>query len=181
MRILSPPPTRPRAVCAAAAAIVCAVAVAACGSSSSSKHGVSARVAAGIQFADCMRSHGVPNFPDPGSGGGIQIGSGSGINPSSPAFQQAQSTCQRLLPGGGPPKGPPSEQQKEQMFNLSRCMRAHGLNDFPDPTLGSPPQNPAGYSVVFGRPGLVLAVPNSINVNSPAFKRAASACHFPGG
>jgi hypothetical protein len=54
-----------------------------------------------LKMADCMRSHGVPNFPDPqirvGPGGhGIEqsIGSpGSGLNPNSPAFQHAQSVC----------------------------------------------------------------------------------------
>jgi hypothetical protein len=47
-----------------------------------------------------MREHGVPNFPDPVitvNGHGISQASGAaGINPRSPAFQQAQKIC-----GGG--------------------------------------------------------------------------------
>jgi hypothetical protein len=66
---------------------------------------------AALKFAQCMRSHGV-NIPDPQPGnGGIRIGGpGSGVDPNSPTFQNAQKTCEKLLPkrpgGGGPGKGP---------------------------------------------------------------------------
>jgi hypothetical protein len=46
--------------------------------------------------AECMRTHGVPNFPDPnfsGGGVGIKIANGSAINPQSPAFQAAAKAC----------------------------------------------------------------------------------------
>jgi hypothetical protein len=59
----------------------------------------------GVKFAACMRKHGVPNFPDPNSQGGIQISpsSGSGLDPNSPTFQAAQKACgSKLGPGGGP-------------------------------------------------------------------------------
>jgi hypothetical protein len=50
-----------------------------------------------VAHAQCMRDHGVPNFPDPtfsGNSQGITVTSGSpGINPRSPAFQQAEKTC----------------------------------------------------------------------------------------
>jgi hypothetical protein len=125
-----------------------------------------------------MRSHGVPSFPDPSSGGGIQISSRSGINPFSPAFKAAQSQCFKLLPGGGPgAHGPPSEQAKQLMLALSRCMRAHGVSGFPDPTL-SPPADPAADSIAMGRGGVFLAVPRTINTGSPVFQSAAKACGF---
>jgi hypothetical protein len=87
-----------------------------------------------------MRSHGVPNFPDPTVGGnGVQfLGSGSGNNPQSPAFQSAQTSCQRLLPGGGPGSGPPSAQAHDQLLQIAECMRRHGISSFPDPKVGSP-------------------------------------------
>jgi hypothetical protein len=51
-----------------------------------------------------MRSHGVPNFPDPtfphGGGVGIQL-NGNGIDPNSPAFQAAQKACGSIF-GGAP-------------------------------------------------------------------------------
>ena len=54
-----------------------------------------------LAHAECMRQHGVPNFPDPtvtGNGNGITEASGggpggTGMNPQSPAFQQAEKTC----------------------------------------------------------------------------------------
>jgi hypothetical protein len=64
-----------------------------------------------LKFAECMRSHGVTNFPDPqfntsGGGFGIRIhgGAGSGLDPSSPQFQAAQKACGKYmhLPNGGP-------------------------------------------------------------------------------
>jgi hypothetical protein len=58
-----------------------------------------------LAMSRCMRSHGVPSFPDPqfrpGPGGalGIRIG-GPGLNPNSPAFQAAQKACGSILGGG---------------------------------------------------------------------------------
>jgi hypothetical protein len=64
------------------------------------------------------------------------------------------------------------------MLELSECMRAHGLENFPDP-VSTAPQPGAGFGVAFGRPGSFIAVPQSM-INSPAFDQAAVACHFPG-
>jgi hypothetical protein len=64
-----------------------------------------------VEFAECMREHGI-DMPDPQTnGGGIMIGGGpgsdgGGIDPSSPEFQDAQEACQDLLPGFGPDGGP---------------------------------------------------------------------------
>ena len=57
-------------------------------------------MAQALKYTDCMRSHGVPNFPDPKeSSGGISIG-GPGLDPNSPQFQAAQNDCRSLAPGG---------------------------------------------------------------------------------
>jgi hypothetical protein len=48
--------------------------------------------AAAIANAECMRKHGVPNFPDPASSGPPNQGLG-GVNPNSPAFKQAATAC----------------------------------------------------------------------------------------
>jgi hypothetical protein len=63
-----------------------------------------------LKFSRCMRSHGVPKFPDPkfSPNGGSQLtfGKNTGVDPSSPQFQAAQKACQKLVPGsvlsGGP-------------------------------------------------------------------------------
>jgi hypothetical protein len=127
-----------------------------------------------------MRSHGVPNFPDPGSGGGgFQITAGSGINPRSPAFQAAQRTCFKLLPGGGPGRGGNSEARRLQLLRLAECMRRHGLTTFPDPSNSPPSAPPAGGGIAFGGGGSFLAIPQTL-INSPGFQQAATACGFPG-
>jgi hypothetical protein len=104
-----------RSFAVALAAVACAASLAACGSSGKPSTGSSAGgEAQGIKFADCMRSHGVPSFPDPTStppsgppAGGIAIGGGGGVFLSvpqaameSPAFKRAATECG--FPGGGP-------------------------------------------------------------------------------
>ena len=159
----------------------CALALSACGSSGSAGNGSSSsQEAAGIKFSDCMRSHGVPNFPDPGAGGGIQINAGSGIDPQSPAFQAAQNACMKLMPGGGPAGGHGSESRRLALVKLAQCMRRHGISTFPDPTASPPPSAPpAGGGLAFGVPGALISVPQSL-IQSPGFKQAGAACGFPG-
>jgi hypothetical protein len=57
-------------------------------------------------------------------------------------------------------------------------MRAHGVSGFPDPT-NSPPPNPAETTLALGSAGMFLAIPNTIDPQSPAFKHAARACRLP--
>ena len=61
----------------------------------------------------------------------------------------------------------------EQMVVVSKCMRAHGVSGFPDPTVGPPPSSPQEFSIAIGRGGVSLLVPKTIDVSSPAFKQAA--------
>jgi len=132
-----------------------------------------------IAMSKCMRAHGVTNFPDP-NGRGINIG-GTGINPRSPAFQAAQRTCFKLLPGGGPQSHPASAQQIKQADQTAECMRAHGVTGFPDPIVSqaSPASlNPANYSSIEAGGGLIIAIPKSIDESSPAFQKAAKTCNF---
>jgi hypothetical protein len=59
-----------------------------------------------LEFAQCMRENGVPNFPDPDvSGGAVTMTPGRGVDPNSPQFQNAQQKCQDILAGlgGGAP------------------------------------------------------------------------------
>jgi hypothetical protein len=161
------------------AAIACAMTIVACGSASQPRTTAgSGHAAPGIKFADCMRAHGVPNFPDPGAGGGIEIPSGSGLNPFSPSFKAGQAACAKLMPGGPPSTRHPSAAQINQMRQISVCMRAHGVSGFPDPTL-TPPASAAGYGLLENRGGVVLAIPDTINTEAPVFKQAGAACGFP--
>ncbi len=136
-----------------------------------------------LRYSQCMRSHGVPNFPDPSPGGGFVFQAGS-FDPSSPAVKSAQSKCQKYM-GGGPP-GPgsvthPTAQWLAQMVKAAACMRRHGYPDFPDPRT-SVPSNPFGNSgagVISDIDGVIFIFPGSIDTTAPQFYRAADKCKFP--
>jgi hypothetical protein len=128
--------------------------------------GASSPEAEALANAACMRSHGVPNFPDPTTKGVVHL---RGVDLSSPAFQAAQRACRKLFPNGATGKGvPPSpaEQAKMQEAGLkfSRCMRTHGVPNFPDPPAGG------------GGPKIEIEGGSGIDPNSPQFKAAQRTC-----
>ncbi len=160
--------------------VACTIAIAACGSSSE-KPAATSHADTGIAFSECMRAHGVTNFPDPaGGGGGLNI-AGTGIKPASPSFRSARASCSKLLPGGGPGTHA-SEQEIKQDTETAECMREHGVTAFPDPIVTATPPaiNPSDYSSAEYGNGIFIGVPKSINVNSPAFEAAAKACNLNG-
>jgi hypothetical protein len=61
-----------------------------------------------LKYAQCMRSHGVPKFPDPKAGGQLTLGTKDGVDPNSPQFKSAQTECQKLVPGSPIAGAPPS-------------------------------------------------------------------------
>jgi hypothetical protein len=173
------PPSRPRVTvrtsgALAAAGIVALLAgcggtpsagVAHTGSTASSTGRAAARVSgpkSAVAYAACMRSHGVPGFPDPGTNGRFSLG--SSIDPSSPQFQAAQKACQSLLPTGGSSlatqaaSGSISPEKQRQLLQFARCMRSHGVPSFPDPTSQG------------------IALSSSVDPKSPQFQAATQAC-----
>lgn len=90
-------------------------------------------------FSRCMRDHGVPNFPDPKVSVTptqtriAQVAPQSLV--ASPAFKGAQKACAPLQPGPGGPGGGSSHggPGKQVLLAFARCLRAHGLTNFPDP------------------------------------------------
>jgi hypothetical protein len=175
--------TPPRARLLTAVALLSGVLVAGCGGNSPSPTGgastsasAASAVESGVAFTRCIRSHGVPNFPDPKvSGQQVRMGSPSTVQ--SPAFQSAAHSCQRLLPKGPPNSEPPSSQAQSRMLEVSACMRKHGISGFPDPST-SPPSNPASYNGIMGNGGYYLAIPKSIDTSSSAFEQASAACNL---
>ncbi len=85
----------------------------------------------GLQFSQCMRANGVPNFPDPGPRG-YQITPGNGINPLSPVNQTAFNTWKTPLPASGHSPPLPASMRHEELL-LADCMRANGVPNSPDP------------------------------------------------
>jgi hypothetical protein len=144
-----------------------ALLVAACGGSSSDPPaGGSTTYAKALAYSQCMRAHGVPDFPDPGSNGSIVLhGSRNGNGPSlnSPQMQSADKTCRHLLPNGGQMTPAQRQQAINQLLHFSECMRSHGVLNFPDPTVTG---NMIGIRI--GGSGL--------DPNSPVFKSAQHAC-----
>ena len=53
-----------------------------------------------LKYANCMRSHGVTNFPDPVSrpGGVWGFNFGPGLDQNSPTYRAANKACQSLEP-----------------------------------------------------------------------------------
>jgi hypothetical protein len=124
-----------------------------------------------LAYSRCMRSHGIHDFPDPNSDGEIQIsvdlGSGSDLGPDNPQFKVASQACKALAPSEGTPAQ--QAQRKAAALEYSKCMRSHGIHDFPDP-------NSSGGLEIQATPG------GDLDPNSPQFVAAQKACaHFMSG
>jgi hypothetical protein len=85
-----------------------------------------------------MRSHGVPKYPDPGSGNELANGlpkvSLQQLGVSSSQYQAAQDACAHLLPNGGQQTQAEAQQDLDAIRTFARCMRSHGVPTWPDPT-----------------------------------------------
>ncbi|MBL7489979.1 hypothetical protein I6A60_35685 [Frankia sp. AgB1.9] len=165
---------RPRRTGPAAAALIAmALLAVSCGDSGSTSPGVAsagsrtaspsagATKASALAYSQCMRAHGLADFPDPGSDGEIQldIGPGSDLDQKNPKFQAADGACKSLLPGHGvPPTG-----AKAANLQYAKCMRTHGISDFPDPAAD-------GTLQLQAQPG------GDLDPNDPRFTAANEAC-----
>jgi len=87
------------------------------------------------KFAQCMRAHGVPDFPDPVNGG-FEINNttpGSDLDPSSPQFVAADSACKALSPEDHAAGGTVDPQLQAKALAYAACIRSHGVPGYPDP------------------------------------------------
>jgi hypothetical protein len=77
----------------------------------------------------------VPNFPDPNAGGQFNKTELGQLAASNSQYQTATQTCAHLLPaGGGGPTAAELRQEWSGMASFARCMRSHGVPNWPDPT-----------------------------------------------
>jgi hypothetical protein len=84
-----------------------------------------------LAAAHCIRSHGVPAFPDPSASGFSHLGpEATGV--SHTLYQAAADACRHLVPNSWASSGP-SQQVLSQVLTFSKCMRSHGVPNFPDP------------------------------------------------
>jgi hypothetical protein len=117
-----------------------------------------------LAYTNCMRRHGIADFPDPtagpnGQGGGFRIdgGPGSDLDPNSPRYEAANRACQELLPYGGVLPAPTASQIAEYT-KFAACVRQHGFPSFPDPN------------------GQGVFVLHNVDISSAQFQSAQKAC-----
>ena len=117
-----------------------------------------------LAFSECMRSNGVPNFPDPQRfvGGNVKLT----LHQLAPS-QAALNACSHLLPtNGGSGSQQTAQQQRTQVadgLSFARCMRSHGVSHFPDPTAQ-------------GQLTVEMVQAQGIDVHSPAVLQAVQTC-----
>jgi hypothetical protein len=126
-----------------------------------------------LDFAACMREHGVdmpdPEFTGDGGGGTFTAGAvGSDTQIDKAKLDEAQKACQSFLDkvkSNAKPMDPAKvEEEKQKLLAFAQCMRDHGI-DFPDPEINT---DGGGLQIQMGGPGM--------DPNSPGFKEANEAC-----
>ncbi len=88
-----------------------------------------------LAFSRCMRSSGVPNFPDPPARQATSNLSLSHLGVGGAQFDAAWHACAHLLPNGGQPSQSELGQVISGLLAFGRCMRRHGIPSFPDARL----------------------------------------------
>jgi|SRR5579862_1655844 len=118
-----------------------------------------------LGFSSCMRSNGVPSFPDPQryAGGNVKLTIHQLGN--SPQIQAAMQACNHLLPtrGGSPPTPQQTRTQLADELSFARCMRSHGVSRFPDPSAQ-------------GSLSVEMVEAHGIDVHSPAVLHVVQTC-----
>jgi zinc D-Ala-D-Ala carboxypeptidase len=86
-----------------------------------------------VKFAECIRAHGVKDFPDPDASGDFNYG----VSVSLAVWQKAVQACKALQPPGtlSSDRNPA---QQEAALKFAQCIRDNGVKDFPDPVNGQP-------------------------------------------
>jgi hypothetical protein len=151
--------------------------VAACGGGGSSAppgspQGLAGGTAQALAYAKCMRSHGIPNFPDPtvhdtGQSQGLGFNVPSSVDQNSAQYQSANKTCQKQT-GFGHFTAAQRQQAMSTMLKYAGCMRSHGITNFPDPIANS---QQIGFNIT------------GIDLKSPKVEAANKVCQplLPGG
>lgn len=106
---------------------------AACGGSAGAAGTTASNVSVGLQFARCVRAHGVPAYPDPGSDG-QEPPNAKQIARSSSRFIAASQACAYVLPSGNDQTQAPTVLGQADAAAFAVCMRHHGEPNWPDAT-----------------------------------------------
>ena len=86
-----------------------------------------------MKFAECIRAHGVSDFPDPNEKNQFEYG----VSVTRAVWTRATTACKDLQPPGTlTAKRTPKQQSASLRF--AQCIRENGVKDFPDPVNGEP-------------------------------------------
>jgi uncharacterized protein YceK len=135
---------RPRALVALTLLALIGLISAGCGSNAASETGSASGGGTGgstsatdqdkaVKFAECIRSHGVSDFPDPNTKG--EFAYGVSVTPA--VWTKAVAACKDLQPPGALSSKRTSQQQSAAL-RFAQCVRENGVKDFPDPVNGEP-------------------------------------------
>jgi hypothetical protein len=86
-----------------------------------------------VKFSQCIRAHGVSDFPDPDAKNDFQYG----VSVSPAVWKRATTACKDLQPPGTL-SGKRTPKQQSASLRFAQCVRDHGVKDFPDPVNGDP-------------------------------------------
>lgn len=136
--------------------------------------------AAAFRYASCMRDHGVGNFPDPqvsSSNGGQSIKQMLPASAArSPRFKSAQNACRGIMPGPLNSSQVAAQQlaHRQALLALARCMRSHGIPNFPDPTSQGqlPPQMLSSAGVGIHTRSFLIAADGCVGVTHGMITKA---------
>ena len=86
-----------------------------------------------VKFAECIRAHGVSDFPDPNAKNQFEYG----VSVSPAVWERATTACKDLQPPGTL-SGKRTPKQQSASLRFAQCIRDNGVKDFPDPVNGEP-------------------------------------------
>jgi hypothetical protein len=119
-----------------------------------------------LEFAQCMRDNGVPNFPDPvaNADGTFDFQRPQGVDQST--LMNAFERCRSELEGSGAQFGGENRAQdpefQDTLLEFAQCMRDNGVPEFPDPKL----TESGGMQSLFG----------DVDPQSPRVQEAMESC-----
>jgi hypothetical protein len=86
-----------------------------------------------VKFAECIRAHGVSDFPDPNEKNQFEYG----VSVTPTVWKRATTACKDLQPPGTL-SGKRTTKQQSAALRFAQCIRDNGVKDFPDPVNGEP-------------------------------------------
>ena len=86
-----------------------------------------------VKFAECMRAHGVRDFPDPTDENAHTYG----VSVTPAVWLKANKACKDFAAPGSM-SGKRTHKQQSASLRFAQCVREHGVKDFPDPVNGEP-------------------------------------------